>query len=58
MKREIFSYVFAVEASDVVVAVMIIYVGLRGVPTQVVRQVSQCGIPISQPSPELRNLRV
>ena len=32
MKREIFSYVFAVEASDVVVAVMIIYVGLRGVP--------------------------
>ena len=32
MKREVFSYVFAVDASDVAVAVMIIYVGLRGVP--------------------------
>ena len=29
MKREVFSYVFAVDASDVAVAVMIIYIGLK-----------------------------
>ena len=49
MKREIFSYVFAVEASDVVVAVMIIYVGLRGVPTWCDRFLSAVSPFLSHP---------
>ena len=60
MKREVFSYVFAVDASDVAVAVMIIYIGLLyggcpgGATGFSVRYPHFSAIPRTQKSPCLR----